>query len=96
MIVSTLQARLTSYLDRRVRNGEFSERSLAARLGVSQPHIHNVLKGVRLMTPHLADHIVVRLNLTLDDLFTEEDYRRFAPRRPLRKSPAPSAPSRPS
>lgn len=96
MIVSTLQARLTAYLDKRIHNGEFSERSLAAHLGVSQPHIHNVLKGVRVMTPYLADHIITRLNLTLDDLFTEDDYRRFAPRRPPRKLPALSAPPPPN
>ncbi len=91
MIVSTLQSRLAQYLDRRIRNGEFSERGLALLLGVSQPHIHNVLKGARALTPHLADHIILKLNLTLNDLFTDDDFRRFAPRKPPRTSPVPAA-----
>lgn len=95
MIVSTLQSRLKDYLQTRIRNGEFSERGLATSLGVSQPHIHNVLKGVRLMTPYLADHIISKLKLTLDDLLSEEDFRTFAPRR-FGKSPVRGPRSSPS
>lgn len=52
----------------RVRNGEITERSLARRTGVSQPHIHNVLKGVRLLTPELSDRILHEMKLNVGDL----------------------------
>ena len=41
-----------------IRNGYCSERSLARRVRVSQPQLHNVLKGARTLTPALADRIL--------------------------------------
>lgn len=52
----------------RVRNGQITERGLALRVGISQPYLHNVLKGVRQMTPELADRLLRELNLTVADL----------------------------
>jgi transcriptional regulator with XRE-family HTH domain len=52
----------------RIRNGEITERGLARRVGVSQVHIHNVLKGARAMTPALADKILDDLGISLLDL----------------------------
>lgn len=51
-----------------VRNGEVTERGLALRAGVSQSHVHNVLKGARPMTPYLADRLLREFNMTVIDL----------------------------
>ncbi|HWB99940.1 MAG TPA: hypothetical protein VG672_24700 [Bryobacteraceae bacterium] len=55
-----------------VRNGEVTERGLARLAGISQPHLHNVLKGVRAMTPEIGDLLLVTLKLDLLDLFEPE------------------------
>src|SRR3954447_20845876 len=62
------QKMLVTSLRTRVRNGEFTERGLAKALGVSQPHVHNILKGVRVLSPDIGDQILHRLNLSLFDL----------------------------
>ncbi len=54
-----------------VRNGQITERGLALRVGISQPYLHNVLKGARQMTPDLADRLMRELNLTVTDLFVQ-------------------------
>jgi hypothetical protein len=63
-----LQMRLVSHVRTRVRNGELSERGLARITGISQPHIHNVLKGKRLLSMDMADQILQRLRINLVDL----------------------------
>jgi plasmid maintenance system antidote protein VapI len=63
-----LHFRLTEYLRELVRTGELTERSLARITHVSQPHIHNVLKGKRLLSSQMADEILHRLDLDLTDL----------------------------
>jgi transcriptional regulator with XRE-family HTH domain len=68
-----LHFRLTEYLRDLVRSGELTERSLARMTRVSQPHIHHVLKGQRLLSPQMADEILHRLNLDLTDLLRPED-----------------------
>ena len=65
-----LQERLVSQVRARVRNGEISERSLARLTGISQPHIHNVLKGARQLSPDMADRMLARLRIDLADLLT--------------------------
>ena len=45
--LAELRGRLVLRLRDMVRNGELTERALARTTGVSQPHIHNVLKGKR-------------------------------------------------
>ena len=45
MLFADVRNALTAVLRARVRNGELTERGLARLVGVSQPHIHNVLKG---------------------------------------------------
>jgi transcriptional regulator with XRE-family HTH domain len=69
MYFRVLQQRLADTLRRRVRSGEFSERSLARRTRISQPHIHNILKGIRAPSPRLADAIMRELGLSLVNLF---------------------------
>ncbi|MGA3039950.1 MAG: helix-turn-helix transcriptional regulator [Bryobacteraceae bacterium] len=63
-----LQLRLVSHVRARVRNGEISERSLARLAGISQPHIHNVLKGTRALSTNMADQMLRRLRIDLADL----------------------------
>ncbi len=68
MNFETLQARLLAVLRMRVRTGEITERRLARLTGFSQPHIHNVLKGRRVLSVELADEILRRLRITVADL----------------------------
>jgi hypothetical protein len=63
-----LQRRLVAYLQARVRSGEVTERGLARTTGVSQPHMHNVLKGKRLFSPDTADAVCRETRLDLLDL----------------------------
>jgi hypothetical protein len=62
-----LQGRLIAHLHARVRSGDATERGLARLTGVSQPHMHNVLKGKRLLSLGMADQIVAQLHLDLLD-----------------------------
>ena len=41
---------------------------LARITGISQPHIHNVLKGKRLLSPEKADEVLRQLQIDLLDL----------------------------
>ena len=63
-----LQMRLVARLRDKVRSGEATERGVARVTGISQPHIHNVLKGKKLFSPEMSDTILVGLNLDLLDL----------------------------
>lgn len=54
-----------------IRNGRWTERSLARRLGVSQAHIHNVLKGARGLTPDLADDLLLAMGTNLEEVLIE-------------------------
>jgi len=75
-----LYERLLATLRLRLASGEVSERRLAHLVGVSQPHMHNVLKGVRFLSPEIADRIVRHLGISLLELFPREEidsiYRR--------------------
>jgi hypothetical protein len=68
MFFGDLQSALCDNLRRRVQNGEITERALARLVGISQPHIHNVLKGARILSPALADEILRRLRISVYDL----------------------------
>jgi hypothetical protein len=63
-----LNQRLTILLAKRVRNGELTERGLSRMTGISQPHIHNVLKGKRFLSTVTADAILQELHLDVLDL----------------------------
>lgn len=71
--LSILHGRLIDVLRARVRNGEISERSLARMTGISQPHIHNVLKGVRTLSPGLCDAVLGHMRMSVLDLFRREE-----------------------
>lgn len=73
MDFAALHSRLVAYLRELVRRGEITERSLARVTGVSQPHIHNVLKGKRLLSDAMADQILHQLHLDLRDFLDSRD-----------------------
>src|SRR5262245_31776821 len=87
MLFAQLHSTLLSTLRARVRNGILTERQLARLAGVSQPHIHNVLKGTRSLSSEFADEILLKLNVSVLDLIdraTLSDYlSRPAPESPL-------------
>ena len=68
-----LQLNLIQHLRDRVHNGEVTERSLARITGISQPHLHNVLKGKRQLSIQKLDHVLSYLELDLLDLIQELD-----------------------
>jgi transcriptional regulator with XRE-family HTH domain len=87
-----LLRRLEERLKARIRNGELTERGLALRVGLSQPHTHNVLKGARILTPGTADRILRALRISVLDLLEPEELKRARNRRgerglPLREAP---------
>jgi transcriptional regulator with XRE-family HTH domain len=45
-----------------------TERGLARVTGISQPHIHNVLKGKKLFSAEMSDTVLRGLNLDILDL----------------------------
>lgn len=71
-----LQQRLLSVLLHRVRNGEFTERALASRAGISQPHLHNMLKGARSLNSGAGDRVLASLGLSVIDLLDAAELRR--------------------
>jgi predicted transcriptional regulator len=70
-----LHSRLIDHLVQRVRSGEITERGLSRLTGVSQPHIHNVLKGKRLLSLSKADGILRELHLDVLDLLEPNELR---------------------
>lgn len=63
-----LHCRLRHLLQERIHNGELTERGLSRTSGISQPHIHNVLRGKRLFSTETADLILRDLDLDVLDL----------------------------
>ena len=68
MTFGQLQRRLVEHLRHRVQSGEITERGLARIAGISQPHLHNVLKGKRILSIAMADEMLNNLQLTIFDL----------------------------
>ena len=75
----TLQRRLLARVKSRVQNGELTERGLARMTGISQPHIHHILKGVRGLSFENADRILLQLNMSVTDLLEGGDPCRLFP-----------------
>jgi plasmid maintenance system antidote protein VapI len=69
-----LKTRLVKVVNARVLNGDFSERGLARILGVSQPQIHNVLKGARRLRTNLADRLLTLLGMSVLDLLQAKEF----------------------
>lgn len=70
---AALRVRLLAHLRTRIRNGELTERSFARVSGISQPHIHNVLKGAKQLSPELADVILASLRISPLDLLSRDE-----------------------
>jgi transcriptional regulator with XRE-family HTH domain len=81
MTFDDLRTRLIDNLRLRVQSGEVTERSLARLTGVSQPHLHHVLKGKRRLSIETADLILRRLHIDVLDLFPTEDLQDGRPHR---------------
>ena len=64
-----LETRLVSVLREMIRSGKLTERGAARLTGLSQPHIHNVLKGKRSLSMNAADSILAAVHLDAADLF---------------------------
>ena len=73
MTFHELQRRLLDRLRRKIRSGEVTERGLAKLSGISQPHLHNVLKGKRVLSVEMADEILHNLGLNVLDLVEPEE-----------------------
>jgi transcriptional regulator with XRE-family HTH domain len=72
-----LVTRLRAYIRYRINCGEFTERSLARILRVSQPHLHNMLKGVRRVNIEFADTVMRRFKISVLDLIEDEELRNY-------------------
>jgi transcriptional regulator with XRE-family HTH domain len=67
------QQRLLAYVWDRIHNGELTERGFARMIGISQPHAHNVLKGVRNLSIEISDFILKIFHISLLDLAPLEE-----------------------
>lgn len=73
-------ARLIAHIRSKVQSGELTERGLARMTGISQPHVHNVLKGKKLFSMEVSDAILHELHLDLLDLVHPSELKRHAQR----------------
>jgi predicted transcriptional regulator len=81
MTFHELQQRLLEELRQRVRSGAVTERGLARVAGISQPHLHNVLKGKRLLSMEKADEVLRHLQMDVIHLIDPEELRESRRRR---------------
>jgi transcriptional regulator with XRE-family HTH domain len=81
MTFHELQQRLIEELRQRVRSGAATERGLARLSGISQPHLHNVLKGKRLLSMDKADELLRHLQIDVLQLIPPEELRESRRRR---------------
>jgi len=65
--------RLIRFVALRIRNGDRTERQLAKLVGVSQPQLHNVLKGARPLKRELADALLAHFQISLLDLVEPDE-----------------------
>jgi hypothetical protein len=73
LTIQDAQRKLLIHVRDRIHNGELTERGFARLIGISQPHAHNVLKGVRTLSPQIFDSILKTFNMSLLDLVPLED-----------------------
>ena len=81
MTFQDLLQRLLDELRRRVRSGAATERGLARLSGISQPHLHNVLKGKRILSMEKADAVLRRLQIDVLHLIEPEELQESIRRR---------------
>ena len=68
MRCQTLLRQIVELAHYQVHIGRTTERHLAKMAGVSQPHLHNVLKGIRHLSPESGDKILAALGLSVTDI----------------------------
>jgi hypothetical protein len=68
MYFKELQGRLIGIARERVSAGELTERGMARSCGISQPHMHNVLKNIRVLSTAAADRLMHALDISASDL----------------------------
>ena len=76
-----LEQRFLCELRDRVRSGAVTERGLTRLVGVSQPHIHNVLKGKRFFSLEKADQVLRSLGLDVLDFIDPDEWNQRRPHR---------------
>jgi len=81
MTFHELQQRLLDELRQRVRSGAATERGLARISGISQSHLHNVLKGKRLLSIDKADEVLRSLEIDILRLIHPDELRESSRRR---------------
>ena len=64
--------RLRVLIKARLNNGDYTERSLARALQVSQPHLHNMLKGIRRMSLEFSDQAMKEFRISVKDLMQDD------------------------
>lgn len=65
--------RLLQAASQRICNGDFTERGLARLIDVSQPHLHNIMKGRKALSPEIGDALLQGLSLSLLDLVSPQE-----------------------
>jgi hypothetical protein len=68
-------------LRQRVRSGAATERGLARLSGISQSHLHNVLKGKRVLSMEKAGDVLRRVEIDILHLIDLEELRESSRRR---------------
>jgi hypothetical protein len=68
-----LHWRLSEHMRRKLRSGETTERGLARLTGISQSHLHHVLKEMRVFSPQMADRAMERLGIDVWTLLGEDE-----------------------
>lgn len=86
-----LQERLIRFVNDRISNGDFSERGLARMLRVSQPQIHNILKGARNLTTEMADRVLSCFGMSVLDLLDSSELKMQLSHRHEGEVPPPAA-----
>jgi transcriptional regulator with XRE-family HTH domain len=79
MTFRRLHSLLIQHLNRCIQRGEYTERGIARRVGLSQPHIHNLLKGNRLLSWESADCLLRELDLSVLDLIHPHEKSKDGP-----------------
>jgi hypothetical protein len=81
MTFHDLHQLLLEEIRQRVRSGAATERGLARLSGISQPHLHNVLKGKRKLSLRKADVVLHHLQIDLLQLIESGELRESSRRR---------------
>ena len=74
MYLDDVRTRLVELVRKRVQSGQFTERGLARLSGMSQPHLHNVLKQIRTLSLEAADQLLSGMKLGVEDLILRFPY----------------------